>query len=459
VENINLLRAGRHAFFFKRLVLLIALLLGACGDSSDPTTPLFTLEVEGDGSNATLVEGDNAGAVIPIRVSRLAGFSAGITISAEAELSDRTNLNVSVSDPVLDTTNSETTINVTLAVGVAPLQPQTRSIVINASGGRYTTQETITVDITPIQVPDVYLLIGQSNMVGFGGDGEKQAGPNQPDEPVERIRQLNVTKNSEDDVFTSAASYVDIDSIAVRPFIVRAEDPLHTPLDPNLQTKQEDYIGLGLSFAKSALVDTTQNIVLVPAAWSGSAFCSAAASPGFWNATLPEDPDLGNNTWLYDRAVARANLALDESRGVLRGILWHQGETDSDSQFPRCAELYGNNLVNLIKRLRSDIQLDARGAAARGDSSDVPFVLGTMSKGIDPDSNSNGEFPAPKLKVDEVHRSISSLVTHASFADFDDLTPSQGFPCGTNGCIHFGTLAYREMGKRYYKEFTDLFGP
>jgi len=139
-----------------------------------------------------------------------------------------------------------------------------------------------------------------------------------------------------------------------------------------------------LTFAKQALPATSKNIILVPAAWSGTSFCDTSVAPAHWNAFETNEPNHGN-TLLFDRALARANHALDFSGGILRGILWHQGN-----------------------------------------------------------------YSPEKNMVDQVHRNIANLVPNSAVSIHDDLTPANGFPCGATSCIHFGTQALREMGRRYY---------
>lgn len=451
-----------HSMLLRGLVdltgkLLLAipclLIISSCNNSDlERFTNLYTVNANSTGF--TVVEGDTNGVNVPLSLTRSAEFNGDVSISATGASSrDDANLVLSVANPVLTGDQSETTLNVQLAIANAPLMPQERAIVITAASAQFSQQTTIEFKVEPVNAPDVYLLIGQSNMVGFGGDNQKEAGPGQPDEPLDRIKQLNVSGNSPD-VFLTASDYTDVNVIARQPLLVRAEDPLHLPQDQATQSKLGTYIGPGLSFAKAALNHTTKDIILVPAAWSASGFCGGSTLDAHWNATPTFDVDLGN-TLLFERAVARTNLTLNVSGGILRGILWHQGEADSNRNFPRCSQLYQSNLVNLVTRLRAEIQPDARGGIARGENSDIPFIAGTMSRGID---TSNSAFSPEKELVDSVHRSIGTLVPFADFANFDDLTPETGFPCGNDGCVHFGTLAYREIGKRYYATLAIVAG-
>jgi len=160
-----------------------------------------------------------------------------------------------------------------------------------------------------------------------------------------------------------------------------------------------------------------------------------------WLAEAPTDTVNFSGTLLRDRAIARLNLALQESEGIFRGILWHQGEADSNSAV--CANQYEENLIALVASIREEAQVDARGGQARGSAADIPFIAGTMSRGRD-----FFELSTEKAIVDAVHRNVSSLIPFADTAENDDLVPPS-YPCGQGSCIHFGDIAYREIGNRY----------
>jgi len=302
----------------------------------------------------------------------------------------------------------------------------------------------LTVNVQPTSAPDIYLLVGQSNMIGFSGNDTKQIGG--LDAPHPRIKQLNVTRNDESGIFTNSAAFSDPLANVVDPPIVSAEDPLHVPFEGGQTQKSDNYIGLGLSFAKAALNDTTADVLLVPAAWSGSAFCDNVDAPrGDWNATDTGDSAFGN-TLLFERAVTRTNIAIDKTGGVLRGILWLQGESDANE---RCASPYLANMVVLIQELRKQIAPDSRGEQYRSADAPIPFIVGTMSRGID----GRGDFSiysAAKQQIDNYHRELPDQLPYVAASIHDDLMGEQ-WPCGNTNCIHFGAEALREIGNRYYQ--------
>src|SRR5690606_27718914 len=115
--------------------------------------------------------------------------------------------------------------------------------------------------------------------------------------------------------------------------------------------KTGDSIGPGLSFAKAALEDTTQDIILVPAAWGDTGFCRELRPRGSWNSVVRSVGDLASDTLLYKRALLRTAVTIQESGGILRGIIMHQGEKDASDEENKgldCVQHYAENLRLLI---------------------------------------------------------------------------------------------------------------
>ncbi|MFK7890949.1 MAG: sialate O-acetylesterase [Granulosicoccus sp.] len=403
----------------------------------------FSLFVAADAYE--LQEGDLAGVSIPVELRRDDDFISQVSVRIDTESpADMDNLSTAVTPEVLETGDQQFTVSLQLSVGVRPIESQQRRFIITASDGTRDVSTAVTVAVTPVARDDVYLLIGQSNMVGFSEDFAKQAEAGGADTAELRIRQANVRPN-DGKLYPTVESYTDTVADFLDPSYVLAEDPLHDPVDPDTLIKGGTRIGFGLSFAKAALPSTTRNIVLVPAAWAGSAFCGTAPAFANWNAQLTDNSALGN-TLLFDRALARINATLADTGGILRGIIWHQGESDANAD---CAEFYEENLVNMVAELRNRIVEDARGPAARGPDAAVPFIAATMSRGAD-ERGDLSLFPVEKQVVDNVHKNISSVIPHSAVVVNDDLVPANGFPCGEGSCIHFGAAALREMGVRSF---------
>jgi len=144
----------------------------------------------------------------------------------------------------------------------------------------------------------LFLLIGQSNMAGFG-----------PLEQVKPIRdpRIEVLRNGS---------------------FIEATEPLH-------QDHNRNGIGLGMSFAK-VLADhwVTDRIGLIPCAVSGTAIKRWV--PG---------------ADLYQRALRKTQQALP--LGTLRGVLWLQGEADAATQ--KTAAKHALLFEKMVHNLRNDL--------------------------------------------------------------------------------------------------------
>ncbi|KAK9112664.1 hypothetical protein Scep_020183 [Stephania cephalantha] len=118
-----------------------------------------------------------------------------------------------------------------------------------------------------------------------------------------------------------------------------ARDPLHADIDVNKTCG----VGPGLPFANAVrALDSTMGVVgLVPCAVGGT--------------TIAEWARGGK---LYDQMVRRAGAAVREGGGgVVRAVLWYQGESDTVSQAD--AESYRGNLETLFSDFRDDLNSPA----------------------------------------------------------------------------------------------------
>jgi len=230
----------------------------------------------------------------------------------------------------------------------------------------------------------LYLLIGQSNMAGRG----KVAAEDRTTHP----RLVTLSK---------ARTWVP------------AADPIHFD-------KEVAGVGPGLTFGKvMAERDPSVRIGLIPCAVGGSSI--AAWRPGARHSQT--------NTAPYDDAVARARRAMAD--GILKGILWHQGESDRS---PQAAATYRQRLIELVRRLRTDLKAPA-----------VPFVAGLLA-----------EFPdAPRAgtaTINDATRRAMLMLRHAACVSTAGL--------GHKGDkVHFSAAAARELGRRYARAMACLLQP
>lgn len=227
----------------------------------------------------------------------------------------------------------------------------------------------------PVDRPlSLHLLVGQSNMAGRG----------RPDAASVPADPRLVAWSREDSW-------------------VPARDPLHWD-------KSEAGVGPGLAFATAmAGADPTSRIGLIPAAVGGTSIT-------LW---LPGVQDPVTRAFPYDDAVRRTRLAMRD--GMLRSILWHQGEADRGEA---ARALYADRLVALAARLRSDLQ-----------APEVPFIAGELAQ----------------LKAE---RSADTAAFNAVLAGLHGRIPrfalatAEGLRDGGDQ-LHLDTASARELGRRY----------
>ena len=174
---------------------------------------------------------------------------------------------------------------------------------------------------------DVYLLIGQSNMAGRGEILESDRAP------VEGVRMLGA--NDE---------------------IIPACEPLNLYSTIRKDPGMQGY-NLGDSFARKLHKRTRRPILLVVNARGGTSIEQ-------WMKGAPEEDAGGHALSLYDEAVRRTRIA--QKYGRLKGIIWHQGESDTS---PDKLAAYLDRLSVFVADLRSDLGVDES----------VPFVLGEVN--------------------------------------------------------------------------------
>ncbi len=129
----------------------------------------------------------------------------------------------------------------------------------------------------------------------------------------------------------------------------------------------------------------------------------------------------------WDNAIHRAKQAMQY--GEMKGIIWHQGESDSNEQL---AAGYECKLHDLIARFRNELG-----------NAEIPFIAGQM--GIFEERPWN----SAKQKVDEAHRQLPDKVENTVFVSAEGLSHK-------GDEIHFNSASYREFGKRYAEAIIKL---
>ncbi len=227
---------------------------------------------------------------------------------------------------------------------------------------------------------ELFLFIGQSNMAGRG------IVEAQDKQPIPRVLMLN-----------QAMEWVP------------AVDPVHFD--------KPDIAGVGLprSFGKVlAEADPKASIGLIPAAFGGTSL---------------EEWKAGGK--LYEEALRRAKFAM--RTGKLRGILWHQGESDAGKK--ELAATYRERFAAMITQLRADLG-----------EPNVPVVVGQLGE-----FRSQGPEPRSPFAglVDEQLAQIPLVVPYSAFVSSGRLTANPDN-------LHFDARSQREFGRRYALAFLSL---
>jgi hypothetical protein len=182
---------------------------------------------------------------------------------------------------------------------------------------------------------------------------------------------------------------------------IPAKDPLHFD-------KPEAGVGPGISFAKELLRQMPGKritIGLIPAAVGGTSIDKWA--PGACDSITATHP--------YDEAVRRTKYAMQ--KGVLKGILWHQGS--ADASLPKRVH-YVDKLAILISRFRDEF-----------DAPQLPFVAGELGNQTD-----------NKKAFNVLLYQLLSKLEYVKIVSAEGLTTNPDN-------IHFDTPSARVLGKRY----------
>src|SRR5262249_27451696 len=138
---------------------------------------------------------------------------------------------------------------------------------------------------------------------------------------------------------------------------------------------------------------------------------------GYWGQTKSKP---------YDETLRR--MAIARQRGILKGILWHQGESDSTETEAR---LYADRLVDLVARLRRDLE-----------APEVPVLVGGLSELL----RAQNEFARV---VDQALRDWAKRDHHSAYIETEKLTLM-------TDNTHFDALSARELGRRYAKAMLQI---
>ena len=235
----------------------------------------------------------------------------------------------------------------------------------------------------------VFLLMGQSNMSGYGKVLAEDR------KPVPHVVKLPTKGKGKGKLKWAPAAH-----------------PLHNRL-------RSDRFGLGIPFAIEYLKGKPGVTVgLIPAAWGGAGI-----------------DKLKKGTPTYLDAIKKAQHAM--TQGTIKGVLWHQGESDTVSQAK--ADSYDQKLQQLIADVRKDLADDK-----------LPFIVGNLAEFY---GTGKGHSKPDRVKrIDKVRgvlRSLPKKVKHTGFAE------STGCSSPDRHMVHFDRKSYIMLGKRYAKAYAE----
>ena len=238
----------------------------------------------------------------------------------------------------------------------------------------------------------LFLLMGQSNMSGGVG---LAAGDTQP---VPHVLKMLYSKEGAGPKWAPGAH------------------PLH-PRRPNKKQR----FGPGISFAKAYVANKPGIVVgLIPMAWGGRSI-----------------EQLGKGSEIYSDAIRHTKAAMQA--GTLKGVLWHQGESDTVEQAR--TDAYEKRLHRLVEDVREDLGYPQ-----------LPFIVGNLAEFYGTGQDHKAPDRVARItKIKEILRSLPKKVPHTGFVESTDCTPA------ARAKVHFDRKSCVLLGKRYAKVYTDMF--
>lgn len=249
-------------------------------------------------------------------------------------------------------------------------------------GQNYSTQiSTIPDSMTAKENVWVFILAGQSNMAGRGIV--------EAEDTITNERVFSINQAGE---------------------IIPAREPLHW-YEPQLTG-----LDCGHSFGKTLAphLPDSVTILILPTAVGGSSISQWIGDSTYRNVTLFSN--------------FKEKVALGKANGTIKGILWHQGESDSGSD--ELIDLYQERLKTLFLKFRTEIGNDS-----------LPVLIGEL-----------GSFSANDENWQAINRQIKDYVDSDPYSG---LIPTSDFT-HKGDFIHFDSEGQRTMGQRFALKFLEM---
>jgi hypothetical protein len=227
----------------------------------------------------------------------------------------------------------------------------------------------------------VFILAGQSNMAGRANIMAIDTIPNP------RILTIDKTGN-----------------------IIVAKEPIHY--------YEPTFAGLdcGLAFGNELLnhIPDSISILILPTAVGGTSIKQWIQNATFRNVTLFSN--------------FKEKVIIGKSHGVIKGILWHQGENDALNK--ETIDIYDKQLQTLFSMFRNEIG-----------NNRLPIIIGEL--GTFSDNDDGWQKINEKIKVYIKTDSNAHLISTSDLKDKGDK-------------IHFDSESQRKLGKRFAEEFNQI---
>lgn len=192
---------------------------------------------------------------------------------------------------------------------------------------------------------------------------------------------------------------------------VLAKDPMHFD-------KPAAGVGLGLTFGKiMANADNDIKIGLIPTAVGGSSI----------NHWYQDSLFQQTNTYPYNDMIQRAKKAMTE--GTLKGILWHQGESDSNTEID--LKSYRQKFEAMLDSMKQDLGIES-----------VPVVMGEIGYFFYPKAPNAKQINVVIAEIAASQKCIG-VVTAEGLNDKGDST-------------HFDSDSYHTLGVRYAAKMQEI---
>ena len=223
----------------------------------------------------------------------------------------------------------------------------------------------------------VFIMAGQSNMAGRGVV--------EPADTISNKRILSINKNGQ---------------------VIIAKEPLH------FYEPERTGLDCGLSFAKTLIkkIPDSISILLIPTAVGGSSI----------NQWLNDS--LYRNVKLFSNFLAKVEIG--KQTGIIKGILWHQGESDAnETNIP----LYKQRLGSLFSKFRTAV----------GDNA-LPVLIGELG--------SFSENPQNFSLINKAIHEYAAEDKNCGVISTKDLKDKGDH-------LHFNSKGQRTMGRRFAQEY------